>query len=142
MSEYDQDFYGWTQRTAELLRTHRFKEVDWEHLIDEIETLGRSEKRELKNRLAVLLTHLLKWKYQPQRRGASWQNTIEVQRLDARDVLADNPSLKPQLADLLAQAYQRARLAAARQTRLPLETFSQDCPFTLEQALNSEYWPE
>lgn len=84
---YDTDFYLWTQQQATLLRQGHFSELDTTHLVDEIEDMGRSEKRELENRLIVLLVHLLKWRFQPDRRGNSWSATMKRQRLDIEDLL-------------------------------------------------------
>src|SRR5580698_7276634 len=91
---YDQDFFAWAQEQAELLRAGRLSEADIGHIAEEIESMGRAEKRELVNRLIVLLHHLLKWQFQPDRRGASWEATILVQRHALERHLEDNPSLK------------------------------------------------
>jgi hypothetical protein len=105
MVDYQKDFYNWLCEQAELLKTGRFNDLDVSNLIDEIETMGRSEKRELENRLTILLVHLLKWQYQPIRRGRNWQLTIQEQRLEVLEVLNDNPSLKSQLQSLLTNSY-------------------------------------
>lgn len=139
---YEQDFYAWTQDQAAKLRAGELTALDLAHLAEEIESMGRSERRELINRLAVLLAHLLKWAYQSERRSKSWRNTVRVQRLDAGRILKDNPSLKPQAADILSAAYEKARLLAAADTGLDEETFPAQCPWTLEQALDNDYWPE
>ncbi|MDD1650135.1 MAG: DUF29 domain-containing protein [Methylococcaceae bacterium] len=94
---YESDFFGWTQRQSELLRAGRFEEVDTEHLIEEIEAMGRSERQQLTRRLEILLTHLLKWRYQPDFRGRSWQLTIIEQRRRIAKLLAANPSLQARL---------------------------------------------
>lgn len=90
---YETDFYAWTQRQAELLRAAEFSEVDWNNLIKEIETWGRSDKRELSSRLEVLLMHLLEWQFQARKRGKSWRATIAEQRRRLRGMLAESPSL-------------------------------------------------
>jgi hypothetical protein len=97
---YDRDFYEWTVRNAELLRSGRATEADLEHIAEEIEDMGKREQRELYSRLKVLIAHLLKWQVQPDRRGSSWESTILVQRRDLKRLLAQNPSLKPHLAEL------------------------------------------
>jgi Domain of unknown function DUF29 len=94
MSDYQKDFYSWTCEQAELLKAGRLNELDVFNLIEEIETMGRSEKRALESRLTVLLVHLLKWLYQPARRGRSWQLAIQEQRLEFFDVLNDNLNCK------------------------------------------------
>ena len=95
MISYDKDFYSWTQEQAELLKNGRFSELDIDNLIEEVESMGRSEKRELESRLTILLLHLLKWKYQEVRRGRSWQLSIDEQRIQFEETLDENPGLKP-----------------------------------------------
>lgn len=141
-SLYEADFYAWTQRQAELLRLEEFSEVDWHHLIEEIETLGRSEKHEIKNRLVVLIMHLLKWQYQPARRPRSWRMTIATQRVDLADLLADNPSLRKQLAEFVAAAYPSAVKKAVIETGLSKTVFPAACPYTVAQLMNEEFWPD
>jgi hypothetical protein len=140
--KYDQDFYGWTQEQARLLREGRFAELDVANVVEEIETLGRSEQREVVARLRVLMVHLLKWQHQPARRGPSWQNSIEVQRDDARDHLAENPSLKPQIDDILTAAYRKARVDAEAETGLLRGTFPIDCPWSFDQIMSDSFWPD
>lgn len=142
MSNYNADFYGWTQQQADLLRTGRFAEIDIENLIEEVETMGRSEKRQLDSRLTVLLTHLLKWQYQADHRGKSWRLTIIAQRDNFSIVLQDNPSLKPQLDAILAHAYKLARVYAARETDFELTVFPESCPWTYAQILDDAFYPE
>lgn len=142
MTTYHSDFYGWTQEQASLLRAGRWPEIDIENLIEEIETMGRSEKRALQSRLTVLLTHLLKWRYQPQRRGRSWLLTLKGQRLAFNEILDDNPGLKPQLSTLLANAYEMAKLHAAKETRLDDNIFEHQCPWTLAQIADPGFFPD
>lgn len=139
---YESDFYGWTLEQANLLRSGRLDEVDLEHLIEEIESMGRGEKRELEHRLMVLLQHLLKWQFQPSHQGRSWRLTIQEQRREIPDVLEDNPSLKPTLADVMAKAYAKARKAASQETDTPVKMFPEQCPWTFEQALSEDFLPE
>ena len=139
---HDADFYTWTNQQAELLRAGRFEALDTLNLIEELESMGARERRELETRLSILLQHLLKWRYQPERRGKSWRNTIKIQRIDAARVLADSPGLKPRLPDLFDSAYDRARLLAAAETDMDEDAFPERPPFTLEDALNPDYWPE
>jgi Domain of unknown function DUF29 len=140
--KYEQDFYGWTQEQARLLREGRFAELDVANVIEEIETLGRSERRELVSRLRVLLLHLLKWQHQPAWRSPSWRNSIEVQRDDARDHLAENPSLNPLLDDMVAAAYRKARVDAEAETGLLRGTFAVDCPWTFDQIMADAFRPD
>ena len=142
MISYDKDFYSWTQEQAELLRKGQFNSLDIPNLIEEIETMGRSEKRELQRRLTVLLLHLLKWKYQPARRGRSWNLTIKGQRIEYSNVLADNPGLKPQLTTILGNAYKLARVKAATETQLDIDTFPEECPWMIEDITNDNFYPD
>jgi hypothetical protein len=120
---YEKDFYAWANEQAALLRSGRLAEADIEHIAEEIESMGKTEKRELAARLTVLLLHLLKWRHQPSLRGASWRATIAVQRLDIADLLEDSPSLKSVLAEALARAYRKAIKEAERETGRPRRPF-------------------
>jgi hypothetical protein len=140
-SLYDQDFYLWTQRTAEALRARRFEDIDIENAAEEIESLGRSDKRELRNRLISLTAHLLKWQFQPDLRGKSWEFTIGGQRDEIKDQLKESPSLKSVLDSELADAYPRGRKVAARETGYPIQDFPISCPWTIEQILDETFWP-
>jgi hypothetical protein len=141
---YAEDFYLWTQQQAALLRTGKWQELDYENLAEEIESVGRSEKRELGHRLEVLLMHLLKWQYQPEgrREGHSWEDTIWEQRRQLVALLQDSPSLRHEVAPRLAQHYPAARRKAHRDTRLPDATFPVMCPWSVEQVLDEEFWPK
>lgn len=139
---YDQDFYAWSQEQAGLLRAGKLTQADIEHIAEEIESMGKSEKRELVNRLAVLLTHLLKWQAQPALRGASWRLTIEEQRDRLADHLSDNPSLKATLDTSIASGYRLAILGAARETGFDRATFPGACPWPFEQIMDEGFWPE
>jgi len=138
---YDRDFYAWAMEQARLLRSGRLADADIENIAEEIESIGRGEKRELVSRLRVLLTHLLKWEYQTQRRGNSWQRTIRNTRIDLADLLRDNPSLKPILQESLETAYARARDDAASETRLSVKRFPEHCPWNFERAMDEGFWP-
>jgi len=141
-SLYERDFYAWANEQASLLRAGRLSEADLANIAEEIESIGRSEKRELANRLRVLLTHLLKWRYQPTLRCKSWSYTIAVQRDDVADHLADNPSLKDKLPEQLASAYRKAMLAAATETGFDSTAFPSVCPWTYGQIMDAAFWPE
>jgi len=139
---YDHDFYAWSREQAELLRAGKLAQADIENIAEEIDSMGRTEKRELVNRLEVLLLHLLKWRYQPGKRGPSWEASIRVERYSIEDHLDDNPSLKPLLPQALPAAYRRAALEAVAETGLPGATFPEACPWTVEQVLDAGFWPE
>jgi hypothetical protein len=117
-SLYEQDFYAWANQQAALLRAGELTSADILHIAEEIESMGKAEKRELMSRLTVLMCRLLKWQYQPERRGLSWRATIRNQRRDLSDHLDDNSSLRSRLPESLAAAYERARDAAAGETDL------------------------
>lgn len=136
MSEaYATDFYAWTREQADALKRRSANELDWENLREEIESLGKQERSELRDHLKVLLVHLLKWRHQERLRGRSWALTIKEQRLETERVLNSNPSLKPDLPDVFGEAYRTARIAAARETRLPEEAFPLEPELTVEQVL-------
>jgi hypothetical protein len=139
---YKTDFVAWTEQTVQLIRAGQFGQVDWEAVIEEIESLGRSERRELKSRLEVLLQHLLKWQYQSNLRSGSWRNTIDEQRNRIADLLQESPSLKSYPEEVLAECYRRGRKAARNETELPLEMFPVDCPYTITQVLDAEFLPD
>jgi len=135
---YDRDFYAWANEQARLLRAGDLSGADIANIAEEIETLGRSEKRELVSRLTVLLQHLLKWQFQPERRGRSWELSIANARDDLIDQLGDNPSLKAVLPEAIATGYRRARRNAEQETGLPGTTFPIECPWTFEQVMRDE----
>jgi predicted nucleic acid-binding Zn-ribbon protein len=135
---YDRDFYAWANRQAALLRAGKLADADIANIAEEIESMGRSEKRELVTRLNVLLLHLLKWRFQPERRSRSWQVSVANTRDELADHLADNPSLKAMLPEAVAKAYSRARRSASVETGLPEGTFPTDCPWTFDQAMGED----
>ncbi len=135
---YDRDFYAWANEQAGLLRAGNLTSADIANIAEEIETLGRSEKRELVSRLTVLLQHLLKWRFQPDRRGRSWELSIANTRDELADHLGDNPSLKAALPEAMKAAYRRACRGAELETGLPGDTFPVECPWTFDQAMSSE----
>ncbi len=104
--------------------------------------MGRTEKRELVSRLRVLLLHLLKWRFQAEGRGPSWEASIRIQRLEVKDHLADNPSLKAKLPEALEMAYERARIEASLETKLPIAKLPNAAPWSFEQMMDSDFWPE
>jgi hypothetical protein len=136
-ASFDQDFYAWTQWQAQLLQTGQWHLLDAQHLAEEVADMGRSEKRELENRLEVLLVHILKWQFQPEKRSRSWQLTIKEQRLRLHKHLKENPSLKPLMATVWLDVYQLAVISAERETGL--EILPSVCPYTLEQILSDSF---
>ncbi|MDD1626970.1 MAG: DUF29 domain-containing protein [Methylococcaceae bacterium] len=142
MINYDQDFYSWTQEQAELLKKGRFSELDIDNLIEEVESMGKSEKRELESRLTILLLHLLKWKYQEVRRGRSWQLSIDEQRIQFEETLNENPGLKPKLDEIVKKAYRLAVIKASRETKISKAVFPECCPWNLAQFIEDGFYPD
>lgn len=141
-TNYDSDFFAWANEQAALLRSGAMTQADIENIAEEIESMGRAEKREFVNRLTVLLLHLLKWRFQPGKRGSSWETSINVQRIQTSAHLADNPSLRGKVADCIAAAWQVALLEAANETGLPKQTFPAACPYSFEQLMDRDFWPD
>lgn len=139
---YDSDFFAWTQRTAQQLRTGRLTEVDVRHAAEEIEDMGNRDLREVNSRLQVVLVHLLRWKWQPRRRSASWRTTLVTQRVEIDAALSDSPSLLRRVHETLGRTYAGAVKRAAAETQLPAATFPPSCPFSLDQALDTEFFPD
>ena len=138
----DADFYAWTQEQARLIRDGRFDALDRDHVAEEFEIVGASEKREIRARLRQLVTHLLKYRYQPRRRSRSWTLSVMEQREAIAAVLADSPSLAGLPAEVLASAYRLALVDAERQTRLRPSTLPESCPFTIAELLDPDWWPQ
>ena len=138
---YDTDFYAWIQEQAKLLKHQQWNQLDLPNLIEEIESLGKQQRAELRNRLNVLIGHLLKWEYQAERRSRSWLMTIRVQRRDTQELLEENPSLKPYLEEALEKVYESGRDLAVGETNLPLKTFPENCPYTLEEIFRDGFYP-
>lgn len=140
---YEQDICLWAEKTAELLRTHRWEELDLENLIDEVQDLSKRERDKLLSTLQVLLLHLLKWQYQTQQQSKSWEITIKRCRRQISEQVEDTPSLKRFLQDTewLQKTYRRACNDAADESGLPLETFPQKMPFSIFAVLDSKFWP-
>ena len=141
---YDTDFYIWTRAQADALRAKDWKALDLEHLAEEIESLGKRDRRAVESYLEVIVTHLLKWASQPQerpRRGLSWQNSLAHARTRLARLLRDSPSLRHSLETLLADVYPDARRTAARQTGLPLVIFPEACPWSLDQLQDRDFLP-
>jgi len=141
-SAYERDFYAWANEQAALLRAGRLNEADTAHIAEEIESMGKAEQRELVSRLTVLLLHLLKWRVQPGMRGSSRQATIKVERRDLSRLLRDNPSLKSKLGEAMGDAYGDAIILAASETGLSEGGLPSSCPWSFEQAMDTDYWPE
>ncbi len=140
-SLYDDDFAAWASETARQLRAGRFSEIDVEHVAEEIEDMGKSEKRELLGRLTVLVMHLLKWKWQADKRTTSWQSTMATQRAELHRLLRQSPSLKSAIAASVEDIYPDAVESASIETGLPAQTFPAGCPFSVDQILERTFFP-
>jgi hypothetical protein len=140
--EYNKDFYTWILKNVALIRTGRFSEIDSEHIAEELESMGRSERRELISRLTVLMVHLLKWKFQPVKRSKSWKYIIKEQRIQLVDLLEESPSLMPELDLKLHHAYEQAIFVAIRETGMNECDFPQNCPFSLKECLDPTFFPD
>jgi Domain of unknown function DUF29 len=141
---YDKDVILWSEEQARLLRARRFSELDLEHLADEIEDVGRSEKRELANRMAVLLAHLIKWKSQPDSRTNSWRATINDQRRRIALAIKETPSLKPIMRnpDWLEDVWLDARSQARKEIGRTGDELPESCPWPMGQTVDPDFWPE
>ncbi len=139
---YDTDFYQWTQQQAALLRQGQLVALDIDHLAEEIEDMGKSNRLALESYLSNVIMHLLKWQYQPERRSTRWKPSIRNGRRQIEKRLKNSPSLKPQLQTIVQEEYLPVRENAADETNIPLATFPMECPFTVEQVLDTEYWPD
>jgi hypothetical protein len=145
---YEKDFYAWTQDQARRLRQpRRFQilssnSIDWEHIAEEIEDLGRGEKRELVRSLTVLLCHLLKWRYQPGHRSKSWRLTLKEQRICIERILAENPSLRSKIENAISSAYEEAVVRAGRETDLDEQDFPSGCEWSSSQIMDRDFCPD
>jgi hypothetical protein len=140
--DYEEDFYAWTVEQARLLRSGDLSAIDIANIAEEIESMGRSDRRALESRLTVLLTHLLKWRIQERMRSGSWSGTIREQRRRILKLLQESPSLRPFIDEALAEAYSDAREAASSQTGLSDAEFPAECPFSAEEVLSRSFLPE
>jgi Domain of unknown function DUF29 len=136
---YETDFYAWTLEQSKLLRGADLKNLDIINLLEEIESLGKQQRQELRNRLGVLIGHFLKWTYQPEQRSKSWRVTIRSQRREIETLLLDNPSLKPYLFEAIARAYQAGLDLAVLETSLDYQDLPGDCIYTIEQIFNPDF---
>lgn len=141
-SLYETDFFSWTREQARLLRSGKIDLIDVSNLAEEIDTLGRSEAAALRSSYRLISMHLLKMLHQPERATASWENSVNRERLNVETALADNPGLKPRRAVLFAEGYELARREAAFETKLDQKLFPVEPPFDIVQAESYEFWPE
>ncbi len=148
--EYEKDFHNWIEQHIALLKTNQVYALDTEHLIEELEEMGKSNIRELESRFIILIAHLLKWQFQlstltnqwQEFEGKSWRKTIIEQRLQLVDLLVEMPSLKKKLTDVIIKTYPKAIIFTVDEAGLPKETFPQTCPYTIEQLLDKNFYPD
>ncbi len=147
--DYEIDFHAWALHNAKLLRQRQWSEIDSEHIAEELESMGKSQRQEIVSRLKILLGHLLKWEYQFKQitekwpwEGGSWRGTIREQRIRISDLIKDNPSLKPYLPQAVWLAYPEAIELASEDTGFPVTAFPETCPYTSEQILDRKFFPE
>lgn len=136
---YETDFYAWTVEQSKLLKEGHFKQLDISNLAEEIESLGKQERRELESRLGVLIGHLLKWDYQPEKRSKSWRATIREQRRAAQKLISQNSSLKPYLAEAIADAYESGKDLVVGETPLDYGDLPEKCPYAPEQLFDPNF---
>ena len=140
-ASYDHDFARWSAEQSALIRQGRFDEIDLENVAEEIESLGRSDRKEIRNRQEVLLRHLLKWEFQPRKRKAGWRSTIFEQRRQIKLLIKESPSLKGYPASEIAWCYDLARMKAADESELPESAFPSECTYKASQILDEEFLP-
>ena len=138
---YEEDLCAWAMNNAALLRAGRLSEIDAQHIAEELEDMGKSERRALRSHLHNLLLHLLKWQFQPTHRGISWKLSIRNARHRIEIIVQDSPSLRARIQGMIADEYPTARLDAIDETGLPAESFPESCPYTPEQAIDEAYLP-
>lgn len=141
-ASYETDYYAWTADQAERLRQTRPGNIDWENVAEEVESLGRSDKRAIGSDLKVLLEHLIKWRFQPEKRTSSWSDSIEEHRDRILRIIEDSPSLAATPQDILPKEYVRARRKSLRDTKLPAKKVPESSPFTVKQVLDPEFFPD
>jgi predicted DNA-binding ribbon-helix-helix protein len=138
-TSYDRDFYSWSLEQARLVRDGLWSAVDRENVAEEIESLGREQFNKLESALRVLILHMLKWDHQSEKRSRSWALSIEAQRAELEDVLADNPGLKPRIPEAVGRAYRKGRIEAAKETGLEKAAFPEQCPYSWDDIVSREF---
>lgn len=138
---YETDFYAWTKQQVSLLHRQKWRLLDLPNLIEEVESLGKKQRQELRNRLSILIGHLLKWEYQPTSRSCSWLATIRIQRREVLKLLQENPSLQSELEVILPGAYENSRDLASGETNLPLVTFPPECSYLWVEIVSDRFFP-
>lgn len=138
---HETDFYAWLSHNATLIRAGRVSEADLANIAEELEDMGRSDKRALGSHIGVLLPHLLKWQYQPAQRSNSWRGSIYNARRAIAKLLKESPSLRGLMPPLMVDEYPDARYNALIETGLPEDAFPIVCPYSIEAMLDKGFWP-
>jgi Domain of unknown function DUF29 len=141
LATYDSDFHLWSQTQAAAIRERRFAEIDLENVAEEIESLGRSDRREIRSRLEVLLIHLLKWQFQPEKRKSGWNASIYESRRKIKMLVGESPSLRSFPEQVLGEEYSSARHQAAIETGLSATQFPTECPYSIAEVVNLDFLP-
>lgn len=139
---YEEDFYGWLTVNIGLLKQKKVNEMDIEHLIEELEDMGNNKRHALISRLSQLIFHLLKWQYQPDFRGRSWEASIQEQRRKVKKLLLENPSLKSELEKFIIEAYEDALLLIKKETPIDLKLLPEACPYKFDKISDNDFYPE
>jgi hypothetical protein len=138
-SLYERDFYQWTMEQSRLLALGKLDGLDLVNLVEEIESLGKQQKQELRNRLGLLIGHLLKWQYQPEKRSKSWRSTIREQRREAKLIIEENPSLKSYLEEAIRLGTSQGLDLVVRETPLDYQDLPEECPYSVEQIFDNNF---
>ncbi|AFZ25725.1 protein of unknown function DUF29 [Cylindrospermum stagnale PCC 7417] len=141
-SLYETDYLQWIETNLEKLQSQDYENVDWENLIEEIADMGRSERKSLKSNFIVILVHLLKWQFQPEKRSGSWEGSIIEHRRRVLESLSDSPSLKPYLESVFAECYTQAVKQAKAETGLEVEIFPVMCSYQLSDVIDDDFLPQ
>jgi hypothetical protein len=136
---YDTDFHEWAETQAAALRNRSANALDWDNIPEEIESLARRDRREIRNRLEVLCQHLLKWEFQPRLRSNIWRSSVREARRQIAGLVEESPTLAAYPAAKLADAYGHGREDAEAETGLP--DLPADCPWTIDRVLDRDFWP-
>lgn len=139
---YETDFNSWIQENILLLKQSRFNEIDAGHLIAELEDMAKKDRRELMSRFVILIAHLLKWQYQPTHRGNSWRSSIDENRVQIEVLLEDVPSLKADFSEAIKEVYQKSVKLASKETGLRQSSFPTNCPYSENQLMDDDFYPE
>lgn len=141
-ADIEDDFYGWCYEQAQLLRLRRFAEADLPNVIEELEGMAQNHRSALKSSYRLVIVHLLKWQHQPDRRARSWERTIIRERNNIADREEDSETLRKTAGNLVAEVYRRAAHQAAKETKLSVDIFPADCPYTVDQLRDRDWMPE